>query len=179
MANQAKKTQVTELNDLLSSAAHFALIKYEKTKHKSLEDLRKSLRDSSAQIRVVKNTLIQKSLETQSVSRAELKDLVAKAFPLKESTAVLTLGEDYAKGLKAFHAFAKKDSTLSFKIGVLDNTVYLAPELQKIATLPGKEELIAKVIGGLKSPSSKLVYALKFNITKLTLVLKERAKQSN
>ncbi len=179
MANLAKKTQVEELNALLSNAPHFALIKYEKTTHKSLEELRRSLKDSAAKIRVVKNTLMQKSLESQSQSRAELKDLISKAFPMKESTAVLTLGEDYAKGLKAFHTFAKKDSTLSFKAGVLDNTIYLAPELQKIATLPGKDELIAKVIGGLKSPSSKLVYALKFNITKLTLVLKERSKQAN
>lgn len=179
MANLAKKTQVEELTSLLSNAPHFALIKYEKTTHKSLEELRKSLRDSSAKIRVVKNTLIKKSLESQAAARTELKDLIAKVFPLKESTAVLTLGEDYAKGLKAFHAFAKKDSTLSFKAGILDSTIYLDAELQKIATLPGKDELIAKVIGGLKSPSSKLVYALKFNITKLTLVLKERAKQSN
>ncbi len=105
--------------------------------------------------------------------------MVQKVFPLKESTAVLTLGEDYAKGLKAFHTFAKKDTTLSFKVGILDKTVYMNAELEKIAILPGKEELIAKLIGGLKSPSSKLVYALKFNITKLTLVLKERAKQTN
>lgn len=179
MANLAKKTQVEELTTILSNAPHFALVKYEKTTHKSLEELRRNLRDSSAKIRVVKNTLIQKALESRSTTKTEMKELISKVFPLKESTAILTLGEDYAKGLKVFHTFAKKDSTLSFKAGILDNTIYLDAELQKIATLPGKDELIAKVIGGLKSPSSKLVYALKFNITKLTLVLKERAKQSN
>ena len=69
--------------------------------------------------------------------------------------------------------------TLSFKFGILDNALYMGPELEKIAKLPGKDQLIAMVIGGLKSPSSKLVYNMKFSITKLTLVLKERAKQTS
>lgn len=179
MANQAKKSQVVALVELLNSTPNFALIKYEKTKHKSLEELRQGLKENQAQIRVVKNTLLQKALQNKAASAKEVSELTKKIFPLKESTAVLTLSEDYAKALKAFHSFAKKDATLSFKIGLLDGTVYVADELQKIAVLPSKEELIAKLIGGLKSPSSKLVYALKFNISKLTLVLKERAKQTN
>ena len=179
MANQTKKTQVSSLVELLNSTPNFALVKYEKTKHKSLEELRHNLKENQAQIRVVKNTLLQKALQTKAESNKEVTELVEKIFPLRESTAILTLNEDYAKALKAFHTFVKKDATLSFKIGLLDSTVYLADELQKIATLPSKEELIAKLIGGLKSPSSKLVYALKFNISKLTLVLKERAKQTN
>jgi len=179
MANQTKKTQVDSLVELLNSAPNFALIKYEKTKHKALEELRHSLKEQESQIRVVKNTLLQKALKTQANSKKEIQELVTKIFPLKESTAVLTLGEDYAKGLKAFQTFAKKDTTVSFKIGILDSSMYLGESLQKIALLPSKLELIAKLIGGLKSTSSKLVYALKFNITKLTLVLKERAKQSN
>lgn len=179
MANQTKKTQVIALVELLNSTPNFALIKYEKTKHKSLEELRQGLKENQAQIRVVKNTLLQKALQNKAASAKEVSELTKKIFPLKESTAVLTLSEDYAKALKAFHTFAKKDATLSFKIGLLDGTVYVADELQKIAVLPSKEELIAKLIGGLKSPSSKLVYSLKFNISKLTLVLKERAKQTN
>lgn len=179
MANQTKKTQVESLVELLNSAPNFALIKYEKTKHKALEDLRHGLKEQDSKIRVVKNTLLQKALQTQAKTKKELAELVTKIFPLKESTAVLTLGEDYAMGLKTFHAFAKKDNTVSFKIGILDNSMYIGADLQKIALLPSKLELIAKLIGGLKSPSSKLVYAMKFNISKLTLVLKERAKQVN
>ena len=179
MANQTKKTQVESLVQLLNSAPNFALIKYEKTKHKALEELRHGLIEQESKIRVVKNTLLQKALQTQAKSKKELAELVKKIFPLTESTAVLTLDEDYAKGLKAFHTFAKKDTTVSFKIGILDNKMYLGADLQKIAVLPSKLELIAKLIGGLKSPSSKLVYAMKFNISKLTLVLKERAKQTN
>jgi len=179
MANQTKKTQVTSLVELLNSAPNFALIKYEKTKHKALEELRTGLREQESKIKIVKNTLLQKALQDRAKSKTELQDLITKIFPLKESTAVLTLGEDYAKGLKAFHTFAKKDATISFKIGILDNSVYLSEELQKIAVLPSKTELIAKLIGGLKSPSSKLVYTMKFNISKLTLVLKERQKKMN
>ena len=91
MANQTKKTQVESLVQLINSAPNFALIKYEKTKHKALEELRHGLIEQESKIRVVKNTLLQKALQTQAKSKKELAELVKKIFPLTESTAVLTL----------------------------------------------------------------------------------------
>lgn len=179
MANQKNTTEVAELTDLLKQAPHFALVKFDKTTHKALEELRRELRKSRTKIRVVKNTLFEKTVDKLMTEKNELKDLKAKVFPLKESTAVITLEGDYSEGLSAFFKFAKKDQTLSFKFGILDNTVYLGPELEKIAKLPGKDQLIAKLIGGLKSAPYQLTYNLKFSITKLTLTLKERAKQTS
>ncbi|QQR64213.1 50S ribosomal protein L10 [Candidatus Roizmanbacteria bacterium] len=80
MANQAKKTQVVSLVELLNSTPNFALVKYEKTKHKSLEELRKGLKEHQAQIRVVKNTLLQKALQTKAASMKEVNELVQKSF---------------------------------------------------------------------------------------------------
>lgn len=179
MASQKKTTEVQELTDLLNNASHFALIKFDKTTHKSLEELRRELRKSKTTVRVVKNTLFEKTIDKLISEKKELEELKRKVFPLKESTAVITLEGDYSEGLSAFFKFAKKDPTLTFKFGILDSTVYLGPELEKIAKLPGRDQLIAKLIGGLKSAPYHLTYTMKFSITKLTLTLKERAKQTN
>ena len=179
MANLNKSEQVESLIPLLQSKSHFALLSFEGTTHKALEALRKELKQANAQVNVTKNTLFEKAVLKLSTDKKELSDLAKKVFPLKKNSAVLTLDNDYAAGLNTFFKFAKKDKTIGFKFGLLDSQVYMAPELEKIAQLPGKDQLIAKVIGGMKSPSYKLVYGLKFNISKLTLVLKERAKQTN
>lgn len=179
MANLKKTEQVESLISLLRSKSHFALLSFEGTKHKALEQLRKDLRSSNAQVNVTKNTLFEKAILKLASEKKELAELSKKLFPLKKNSALLMLDTDYAAGLSTFFKFAKKDKTIGFKFGLLDSTIYLAPELEKIAQLPGKDQLIAKVIGGMKSPSFKLVYSMKFNISKLTLVLKERAKQTN
>ena len=89
-----------------------------------------------------------------------------KFFPLKETSALLSLGSDWSKGLSAFYQFAKKEKTLGFKFGILDNEGYNESNLTHIAQLPGKDVIMAKIIGSMKSPTAKLVYSLKYNTQK-------------
>lgn len=179
MANQKKKLQVDSLSQLLSNTAHFALVKFDNTPHQSLEALRKELKAGDAKLRIIKRSLFEKSVNKLSSQKKELKDLIKKVFPLKENSALLTLGEDYLKGLNIFAKVAKKEGTLSFKFGFLDKKVYLSDEVAKLAELPGRDQLMAQLIGSLKSSPSKLVFALKYNVTSLVHILKKRAKQTN
>lgn len=174
MANLKKQTEVKALTSLLSENSNFALVKFEKTKHTAMEKLRKELKKNDSKLRVVKNTLLSKALGSIAQLRGDATDT-----SLKDNTALLSLGEDYAKGLSAFYKFAKEDKTVGFKFGLLEKKFYQESDLTKIAQLPSRDELIAKLIGSLKSPSTRLVMAMKFNITKLTMVLKERSKQAN
>ncbi len=178
MVNQKKLQQVEKLTQLIEKHPNFALIKYGNTSHQALEKLRKELGASDAKLNVVKISLFEKAVNKLSLTHKQLKELVKKVFPLRETSALLTLGEDYFKGLGAFAKFAKNEQALGFKFGLLDKKIYLAEEIEKIAQIPGKDELIARIIGSLKSSQYKLVSAMKFNVTKLTLVLKERAKQN-
>ena len=178
MANTKKQSLVTELLDTLEKNNNFALVKFEKTAHTSLEGLRRELKKNDATLKVMKNTLLEKALSKLSSKKNELKNFQKKALPIKENTGLLALKADWNKGLGAFYQYTKKDSTLSFKAAILDNEVYLTDDLNRIATLPSRPELIAKVIGGMKSPSSKLVYAMKFNMQKLVYVLSEKSKKT-
>ena len=177
MPNKKKTDQVDELLNILTSTPHFAVVKFDKTTHKSLEGLRSELRKTGEKLKIIKNTLFEKALEKFAKSNKSLQVSLKELLPLKENSAILSLTEEYTKGLSTFHTIAKKETTLSFKFGFLDKKIYDSSELKHIAQLPGKDILLGKILGSLKAPQSRIVYAMKFNISKLTYVLREQSKQ--
>lgn len=179
MANTKKQQIVQEVIDLLNSSnTNFTLLQYDKTSHKALEDLRIELRKSDTKVKIIKNTLFRKALKLMAEKDNSLSDFLALEDLLKEPSALLTFGEDWATGIKSFSEFAKKDESLSFKVGYIDGTAYKKDGLDAIAKLPGKDQLIAKLIGTMKNPISKTVSSLKNNQQKLVFVLSERGKQT-
>lgn len=177
MSNLKKNTQIDELVQDLESASNFALIKYEKTLHTTLESLRKDLKLNDAKLHVVKNTLFEKALRRMASKKKDLNDVAKSAFPLKENTALLMLGEDWSKGLGAFYKFSDKEKSIAFKFGFLEDKAYPADQLKKIAQLPSKDQLVAKLIGTMKAPMYHLTTAMKFNMQKLVFVLNAKAQQ--
>jgi large subunit ribosomal protein L10 len=162
--------------DKLQESSNFALVKFEKTTHTSLEQLRKELKKNDAKLQVVKNRLFQKAVNRFLTTKKSLYDIHDKDT-VKENSAVLFLKNDWNNALKAFHEFSKKEKTVSFKIGHLDDKVYKKSELEQIAQLPSRPELIAKLIGGMKSPMVRVTRSMKFNMQKFVVILNEKAKQ--
>src|SRR3989338_4354959 len=163
MANQLKKNQIDSIFQLIDKNPNFLLVKVGKTTHQSLESLRKELKKTDSQVKVIKNTLFEKSINKIALKKTVFKDLKKQFFPIKETSALVTLGDRWNEGLKVIYLFAKKDSSLSFKLSLLDNSIYDAEKTAQIAQLPSKDELLGKIIGSMKSPISKFVYTLKFN----------------
>lgn len=178
MVHPQKKEKLLQLADLITQGQHVTFVKYERTSHQTMESLRQELYKTNARVKVVKNTLLNKTISHLAKDNTAYSPLSKKTTDLKESTAVISLGKDWSESLKAFYEYAKKEKSLSFRFGLVDNTVYEGTQLEAIAKLPGKDQLIAKLIGTMKNPMSKTVYSLKFNIQKLAYVLSERGKQS-
>lgn len=176
MLNQKKTKLVEDVLSLFEKTSNFTLIKFDKTTHKSLETLRKDLKKSDAQLKIMKNTLFEKVVNKLSSKNKMFMDIRSKFFPLKKSTGLLSLKDDWSEGLKAFYNFIQKDKTLSFKFGLLDGQLYNNDEVERIAKLPGKNQLLANIIGSVKNPTSKLVYGMKFNINKFVYILNQKSK---
>jgi large subunit ribosomal protein L10 len=179
MVNIAKKTQVDELSTQLADTPHFALIKYEKTPHKTLETIRRALGESGSRLQMIKNSALQRALNRVANTNKALREVRKSSFPLTENSALLSLGEDYVTGLSAFYRFTKDNEGLSFKWGFVDGSFYDMARLTELAKLPPKEELQARLIGLLKTPAARLVGSLNFNMNKLVFVLTQRSTQSN
>ena len=175
MVNQIKKNQVDSILQLLEKSPNFLLVKIGKTTHQSLELLRRDLRKTGSQIKVIKNTLFEKSINKIVLKKTIFNDLKKQFFPLKETSALVTLSDRWHEGLRVLYLFSKKDSSLNFKLALLDNSIYSEEKTLQIAQLPSQEELLGKIIGSMKSPINKFVYAIKFNTNKLVYILKQKS----
>ena len=177
MANTNKRNQVDSLLQLVEKNPNILLVKIGRTSHQSLESLRKELRKSDSKLKVIKNTLFEKTINKASLKNNLLKEFKKQFSPLKETTALVTLSDKWNEGLKALYLFTKKDATVSFKSALLDKTIYDAEKTVQIAQLPSREELLSKIIGSMKSPMSKFVYALKYNTNKFVCILNAKSKK--
>lgn len=176
MVNTQKEDFVKRFIEKLQKNSNFALVRFEKTTHQSLEALRKALRKEKSSFEVLKNTLFEKAFNKLAQQNKKLKELKKKFFPLKESSALLSLDTDWNKGLKTFYEFVQKDKTINFRFGILDSQSYDETSLTQIAQLPAKDILTGKIIGSMKSPTSHFVFALKYNIQKFVYILNQKSK---
>jgi len=178
MANAAKQTQLDKTTSFLNDYPSFALLKYEKTTHTSLESLRKQLKKTGSKVLVVKNTILQKAINKLSGNKesAHLRNVQKETKDLKENTALLGLGTDWSLGMNAIFTFFKADKTVTFKVGCLDKQTYGETDLIRIAQLPSKAEIVAKMLGSMKSPIAHMTNALKFNMQKFVYILNAKAK---
>lgn len=177
MVAQKKVNLVEKISSLLLQHNNFVLIKIEKTNHQTLEALRKELKKNQSLFKVIKNTLFARTVNKLSLLHQIFGEIKKTFLPLKETSALLLLDKDWSKGLHAFYEFVKKERSLLFKFGLLDGKSYKSEEILQIAQLPSKDQLMVNIIGSMKSPSSHLVYAMKFNLIKLVYMLKEKAKR--
>ena len=123
---------------------------------------------------MIKNSLLEKAInKVKDVSFSQLKK---QFFPLRNPTAILFLSKNWSQGLKTFFNYTKKETSIAFKIGILDKEIYDKNYLEKIAQLPGENELVAKIIGSMKSSMNKFVYVLKYNSNKFVYILKEKSR---
>lgn len=179
MTHPKKIAQVKQLTDSLKENQNFILLKYSAASTKILEDLRKKLKGENSRLNIVKNSLFQKALNILSAKNEIYRLLKQKFFPLKQPSAIIYFDQDWSPALKIYHQFTNDLKNFSFKFGFLDGQIFDENQLAKIAQLPPKNELMAKLIGQFNAPSNRFVYALKFNIARFTQILKQKSNQKH
>ncbi len=110
---------------------------------KEVESLRRSIREAGAVMKVYKNTIMRIALK-------EL-DMVNMDDILEGPSAFVMCTGDVAAAAKAITEYAKGNENLQVKGGMMDNAFVTAEEIAAIASLPSKEELIAKIAGGISA----------------------------
>jgi large subunit ribosomal protein L10 len=142
---KAQKVQsVQEMVALMKGSETLYLLDFRGLSVAEITSLRNSLRDSGASVRVVKNTLAKRA-----ASEAGLPGFDAL---LTGPSAVVFCGEDPVAPAKAVQAFIKDKRKLAVKGGYLQERIIDASAVEELASLPSREELVAKVVGGIASP---------------------------
>ena len=137
----------------------------------AMTQLRRALRDKGVEFRVVKTTLAH--LAADAAGRPAMKDIT-------EGPTGFAIGYgdpmDPAKALVDF--IRANRSALRIKGGLMGGKTLSAAEVDTLATLPSREELIARLLGQMQGPIAGLVYTLNAPISGLANVLQRRVEQA-
>lgn len=170
MPTQAKVNQVAEIQELLEANAGFFVVNYRGLSVKESQELRRNLRESSARMSVFKNNLVKRALSEKSLPDMEV---------LEGPTACVFYESDPVAPAKALKAFAKAHPVLEIKGGLTDGQVVTMDQVKAIADLPSQEELIAKLLGTLQNPATKIVRVLNGPAEAFARVVSAIADQKN
>ena len=170
MPTQAKIDQVAEIQELLKTNAGFFVVNYRGLSVKESQELRRSLRESGARMSVFKNNLVKRALSEESLPEVDA---------LVGPTACVFYETDPVSAAKALKSFAKTHPVLEIKGGLSDGQVVNEEQVKAIADLPSREELIAKLIGTLQNPATKIVRVLNGPAEAFARVVSAIADQKN
>jgi len=144
MPTSDKELLVSEIKARLNEAGSLLLVDYRGLTVKEMQELRNQLRAAGSELKVYKN-----SLADIAIRELALPSLDAY---LAGPTAIIFTGEDPVAPAKALTTFAKTHKALELKGGLVENQVIDAEGVKAIATLPSREELIAKLLGTMLNP---------------------------
>ncbi len=152
MEKNQKISEVAELKETFASATSAVVIEFKGLVVGKDTAFRKSIRESKAQYRVSKNTLLRLAVKDTTFA------LLGDHF--KGASAVATTKDDVVALAKAVNGFLKDNPAATFKAGIMDGKQIDAKQLQVLAELPSRDVLIAKLLYLMTYPISGLAVAL-------------------
>lgn len=140
-----KKAVVAEVSAQVAKAQTIAVAEYRGIEVVHLTTLRKKARESGVYLRVLKNTLVRRAVEGTPFS--VLADQMVG--PL-----IYSVSSDPVAAAKVLHDFAKTNDKLVLKAGCYSGKVLDKAGVQALASIPPREELLAKLLGVMQAPVS-------------------------
>ena len=163
MEREKKKTVVAELGERLKRMNSMFLTEYSGMSVAQITRLRKELRSVEAEFSVVKNSLLK--IASEGTKAEVLKD------KFTGPNAIVCIYKDPISAAKILAGFVKDMPMLKLKAGFLGTQILEPEDILKLATLPSKEILIAKLMGLLQGTPQRLLYVLSGNVSKLMMTL--------
>ena len=146
---ERKQAQVSQIKDTLDQSTGVVFADYRGLTVEEMTDLRRDLRKNGAACKVYKNTLTRMALNDLNLSYPH--EMVAGP------SVMISAETDIVGASKVLVELAEDNESLSIKGGFLDNKVIDESVIRELAKLPSKEELIAKVVGGIAAPLTSFV----------------------
>ncbi len=167
---KAKKTeQVDKLSKELQSVSSMIVGTFGKLTVAQDFELRKTVRAAGGKYQVVKNTLAERAGKGSKVEDA-LKDL-------KGVTSIAYTEGDPVALAKALQKYVADNPEFTFKAGVVEGKVISIKEIKALATMPGKDEIYAKLLFLINAPAQRLVTAMNAVGRNLAVVVNQGVEQ--
>lgn len=143
MANQKvleqKQAIIDEIAKNVKDSSAFIFLENHGLTVSETMELRRSLRESGSELKIYKNTLVNRALSTMDI---DLKDEL-------NGPKVVAFGKDIVEPIKAVSKFIEDHPNLEMKLGIVDGKITDLDTLKKYATIPSREGLLTMFAGGL------------------------------
>ncbi|NLT34858.1 MAG: 50S ribosomal protein L10 [Gaiellales bacterium] len=164
MGKKAEKVKtVDRLTTALSQSSVLFLLDFQGLTVSEVTELRGRLRGLDAKVTVVKNTLAKRA--ASAAGSQDLEQL------LTGPSAVVFCEGDAVAVARSIQQFIREKKKMAVKGGFLQSKVISAPQVEELATLPSREQLVARVVGGLAAPLYGIAIVLNGPVRGLAVAL--------
>ena len=160
---EQKQAIVAALAEQMKNAVSGVLVDYQGITVEEDTALRAELRKNNVHYAVIKNTLASKACDIAGFTG--LKDVLT-------GMTALAVSDDPVAPAKVLSEYAEKHENFKIKGGFVDGEVIDLAAIDRLAKLPSKETLVAKMLGSLNAPASGLVTVLNGSMRGLVVALK-------
>jgi large subunit ribosomal protein L10 len=148
---EAKAVIIDDVSAQVAKAQAIVVAEYRGLDVAGITELRRKARDAGVYLRVLKNTLVRRALAETPFEK--LTDQLVG--PL-----IYGISEDPVAAAKVMNDFAKTNEALVIKGGAMPNALITTDGIKALASLPSRDELLAKLLGTMQAPVAKFVQTL-------------------
>lgn len=152
--NKVREMMIKEMKDVVSGGKGFFIASVENIKASEMDVFRKNMRQSGSRYLVMKNRLARIALKQAGIE--ELND----TFSEKKSLGIGIIEDDPVQVAKMMMEFSKKNKGFKVSKGYLEGRVLQEDRIKELSELPGREQLIAIVVGMMNAPIANFVGGL-------------------
>lgn len=148
----AKEGVVAEITEKLKNSKSVVFVDYNKLTVAEVTALRNKCRQSGCEYKVYKNTLVRKALNDMGYKDfdADLNGPTAVTFGTEETNAAKVM----------VNAVKDYEDKITIKSAFVDNSYVDKAGVKALASMPSREELVAKMLGSMQAPVSNFVGVL-------------------
>lgn len=171
MPNTKNIEKLEELREKVKQAKSITIVDYQGLNVNDINDFRQQIRDQEAETVITRNTLLMLAMKEEGIDTSELEnDLTGP------NAAIFSYGDPVAY-FKTIYSFADKLELPKVKFALVEGAYTASEDVKVISELPSREQLLAQVVGGLKSPLSGLANVLGGTQRKFVTVLSRIAEE--
>ena len=134
-----KKGIVSDIVDRVKNSESVILFTYQGLTVAEMSDLRRKLREASADVKIYKNTLTKRALDELKIN---LDDFL-------EGPNALVFGKNLLEPIKVISDFAKEHDKLNIRVGIISGEIADTSVLKEYASIPSREGLLTMLAGGM------------------------------
>ena len=152
-----KKAIVSEITDKLKNSESVILFEYQGLTVSEVSELRRKLRETEAEVRVYKNTLLKRALD----------DLSLNLDGFLEGPNAIMFGKNLLEPIKVITEFAKDHDKMNIRVGIINGTTADLTVINEYASIPSYEGLLTMLAAGMMEHVRNLAIGLNLYAEKL------------